>query len=46
MLDAVIQDLIRQQRPYYLPQGNLIKGVGNHTGLFFGIETLIREATF
>jgi hypothetical protein len=28
MLEAVIQDLIRQQRPYYLLQGNSVKGVG------------------
>ncbi len=35
MLDAVIQDLIRQQRPYYLLQGNLVKGVGNQYWLVF-----------
>ncbi len=35
MLDAVIQDLIRQQRPYYLPQGNPIKGVGSQYWLTF-----------
>jgi hypothetical protein len=40
MLDAVIQDLVRQQRPYYLLQGNSVKGVGGQSGLFFGIETL------
>lgn len=28
-MEAVIQDLIRKQRPYYLPQGNPIKGLGN-----------------
>ncbi|UZQ53700.1 helicase [Trichothermofontia sichuanensis B231] len=35
MLDAVIQDLIRQQRPYYLPQSNPIKGVGSQYWLTF-----------
>jgi Helicase conserved C-terminal domain len=35
MLEAVIQDLIRQQRPYYLPQGSSIKGVGGQYWLVF-----------
>lgn len=35
MLEAVIQDLTRQQRPYYLPQGNSIKGVGGQYWLVF-----------
>jgi hypothetical protein len=35
MLEAVIQDLTRQQRPYYLPQGNAIKGIGNQYWLVF-----------
>jgi SNF2 family DNA or RNA helicase len=26
-MESVIQDLIRKQRPYYLPQGNPIKGI-------------------
>lgn len=35
MLDAVIQDLIRKQRPYYIPQGNPIKGLDNTYWLIF-----------
>jgi hypothetical protein len=35
MLEAVIQDLIRQQRPYYLPQGSSVKGVGGQYWLVF-----------
>jgi superfamily II DNA or RNA helicase len=35
MLDPVIQDLIRQQRPYYLLQSNPIKGVGGQYWLVF-----------
>jgi SNF2 family DNA or RNA helicase len=35
MLDTVIQDLIRKQRPYYLPFGNPIKGVDNQYWLIF-----------
>ena len=35
MLEAIIQDLIRQQRPYYLPQGNLVKGVDRQHWLVF-----------
>lgn len=35
MLDTVIQNLIRKQRPYYLPQGNPIKGVDNQHWLVF-----------
>ena len=35
MLDTVIQDLIRQQRPYYLLQGNPIKGINNQYWLVF-----------
>ncbi|MEM8586073.1 MAG: helicase-related protein [Bacteroidota bacterium] len=34
-MDAVIQDLIRRQRPYYLPQGNPIKGIENQYWLIF-----------
>ncbi len=29
MLEAIIQDLIRKERPYYLPQGSPIKGIDN-----------------
>lgn len=35
MLEAIIQDLIRQQRPYYLPQGNPVKGVEGQYWLVF-----------
>lgn len=35
MLDAVIQNLVRQQRPYYLLQGNSVKGVGGQYWLVF-----------
>ena len=35
MLEAVIQNLTRQQRPYYLPQGNAIKGIGGQYWLVF-----------
>ncbi|MGQ9871961.1 hypothetical protein [Leptodesmis sp.] len=35
MIETVIQDLIRQQRPYYLPQGIPIKGVGGQYWLVF-----------
>lgn len=35
MLEAVIQDLIRQQRPYYFPQGTPVKGVGGQYWLVF-----------
>ncbi|WP_073075218.1 hypothetical protein [Phormidesmis priestleyi] len=35
MLEAVIQNLTRQQRPYYLPQGNAIKGVKGQHWLIF-----------
>ncbi|MCY7323722.1 MAG: hypothetical protein LH660_18445 [Phormidesmis sp. CAN_BIN36] len=35
MLEAVIQDLIRQQRPYYLSQGSPVKGVGGQHWLVF-----------
>ncbi|PPS41945.1 helicase-related protein [Chroococcidiopsis sp. TS-821] len=35
MLETVIQDLIRQQRPYYLPQGNPVKGLGGQYWLVF-----------
>ncbi len=35
MLENVIQDLIRQQRPYYLPQGSSVKGVGGQYWLVF-----------
>ena len=35
MLENVIQDLIRKQRPYYLLQGNPIKGVNNQYWLIF-----------
>jgi len=35
MLENVIQDLIRKQRPYYLPQGHPIKGIDNQYWLVF-----------
>jgi hypothetical protein len=35
MLETVISDLIRKQRPYYLPQENPIKGVDNQYWLVF-----------
>ncbi len=35
MLETVIKDQIRQQRPYYLLQGNPIKGVNNQYWLVF-----------
>lgn len=35
MLDTVVQDLIRKQRPYYLLQGGPIKGVDNQYWLIF-----------
>ena len=35
MLEAIIQDLIRKQRPYYLLQGNPIRGVDNQYWLGF-----------
>ncbi len=35
MLETVIQDIIRKQRPYYLLQGNPIKGVDNQYWLVF-----------
>ncbi len=35
MLEAVIQDLIRQQRPYYLPQGSSVKAVAGQYWLVF-----------
>lgn len=35
MLDTVIQDLIRKQRPYYLLQGSPIKGADNQYWLIF-----------
>jgi hypothetical protein len=35
MLETVIQDIIRKQRPYYLPQGNPIEGVDNQSWLVF-----------
>ncbi len=35
MLEAVIQDIIRQQRPYYLLQGKLVKGVEGQNWLVF-----------
>lgn len=35
MLEAVIQNLARQQRPYYLPQGSSVKGVGGQYWLVF-----------
>jgi hypothetical protein len=34
-METIIQNLIRQQRPYYLPQGNPIKGIGNQYWLVF-----------
>lgn len=35
MLDTVIQDLIRKQRPYYLLHGSPVKGVDNQYWLIF-----------
>jgi len=35
MLDTVIQDLTRKQRPYYLLQGSPVKGVDNQYWLIF-----------
>lgn len=35
MLDQVIQDLIKKQRPYYQFQGNYIKGIDNNYWLIF-----------
>jgi superfamily II DNA or RNA helicase len=35
MLEQAIQDIIRKQRPYYLHQGNPIKGVENQYWLVF-----------
>ena len=35
MLDTIIQDITRRQRPYYLPQGTSIKGLDNQTWLVF-----------
>ena len=35
MLEAIIQDLIRKERPYYLPQGSPIKGIDNQYWLVF-----------
>jgi superfamily II DNA or RNA helicase len=35
MLEAIIQDLIRNERPYYSPQGNPIKGLDNQYWLVF-----------
>jgi len=35
MLDTVIQDLIRKQRPYYLIEGNPIKGIDHQHWLVF-----------
>ncbi|MBD2650458.1 hypothetical protein [Nostoc foliaceum] len=35
MLENFIQDLIRKQRPYYLLQGNPIKGIDNQYWLVF-----------
>ncbi|PSB65367.1 helicase [Chroococcidiopsis cubana CCALA 043] len=46
MLENVIQDLIRKQRPYYLPQGNPIKGIDNQHWLVFkhrDADTLLRN---
>ncbi len=35
MLENVIAELIRKERPYYLPQGSPIKGIGNQYWLVF-----------
>lgn len=35
MLEQAIQDIIRKQRPYYLHQGNTVKGVENQYWLVF-----------
>jgi hypothetical protein len=34
-METIIQNLIRQQRPYYLPQGSPIKGINNQYWLVF-----------
>jgi len=46
MLETVIQDLIKQQRPYYHPEGDYIKGVNNNYWLIFkhrDAENLLRN---
>ena len=46
MLETVIQDLIKQQRPYYHPEGDYIKGVNNNYWLVFkhrDAENLLRN---
>ena len=43
MLEAIIQNLTRQQRPYYLPQGNAIKGVGGQYWLVFQHRDLDKD---
>jgi hypothetical protein len=35
VIETTLQDLIRSQRPYYLPQGSLIKGLNNRYWLVF-----------
>ena len=35
MLEQAIQNIIRKQRPYYLLQGNPIKGIDNQYWLVF-----------
>jgi hypothetical protein len=35
MIENVIAELIRKQRPYYLPEGSPIKGIDNQHWLIF-----------
>lgn len=46
MLENVLQNLIRQQRPYFLPQGNPIKGVNNQYWLIFQHRDAEKGGTF
>jgi len=46
MLEAVIQDLIRQQPPYYLPQGSSVKGVGGQYWLVFRHRDADKDGNF
>jgi hypothetical protein len=46
MLETVIQDLVRQQRPYYLLQGNSVKGVGGQYWLVFRHRDADRGGNF
>jgi hypothetical protein len=46
MLETVLQNLIRQQCPYYLPQGNPVKGVNNQYWLVFQHRDAEKGGTF